>query len=105
MGETDDQIRHEALIEAMRKKGVMPPRYDQRRELGLVVVCDACGSIVGASWVAVNGARQMVIVVEKCPCDSPLIKEASGRVHESHCGLRADHEGKCSAVVTRLLGV
>lgn len=72
--ETDEQIRHEALIEAMRKKGVMPPRHDQRRELGLMVVCDACGSIVGASWVAVNGARQMVIVVDKCGCDSPLTK-------------------------------
>lgn len=66
--------KYEALIDAMRKKGVTPPQHDQRRELGLMVVCDACGSIVDASWVAFNGRRQMVIVVQKCSCDSPLLK-------------------------------
>lgn len=70
----EEQAKHEALVNAMRKNGVMPPKHDQRRELGLMVVCNACGSIVDASWVAVSGSRQMVVVVEKCKCDSPLLE-------------------------------
>lgn len=45
-------------------------------ELKVAVVCDACGCIVKASWVAREEApREMIIVVEKCNCDSPLLND------------------------------
>lgn len=79
---TNDDIRmaqveagEKTVVERLRKKGLLP-RHDPRTELGIMVVCNACGSIVDASWVNPDGTRQAVIVVEKCLCDSPLMKEA-----------------------------
>lgn len=64
-----------AVVERLRKKGLLP-RYDPRTELGIMVVCNACGSLMDASWVNPDGSRQAVIVVEKCNCNSPLMKES-----------------------------
>lgn len=65
-----------AVVERLRKKGLLPPQFDPRAELGLMVVCNACGCRMDASWVQLDGRRQAVIVVEKCNCDSPLTKES-----------------------------
>ena len=64
-----------AVVERLRRKGLLP-KHDPRTELGIMVVCNACGSLMDASWVNPGGSRQAVIVVEKCKCSSPLMEDS-----------------------------
>lgn len=65
------------VVERLRAKGLLPPEPPLLPDpylLGLMVVCDDCGSLMGSSIVIPDGGRQIVIVVDKCGCDSPLTK-------------------------------
>lgn len=45
--------------------------------LGLMIVCDACGSLMNGEYVLPEGGKQMVVAVDKCACDSPLLSQDS----------------------------
>lgn len=53
-----------------------------------------------------------LLVHSGCRSDDPALSDnqplpscKAQRKHMDYCGLAADHEGKCTAVVTRMLGV
>lgn len=59
-------------------------------KLELMIVCDACGSLMkGAFVLREECSQQTVIAVDKCPCNSPLVSERpspfTGEQHHELC--------------------
>lgn len=63
------------VVEGLRKEGLLPPEppyagTPHPAELGVIAVCDPCGSIIKAEWVVHDeNPKQAILCVEKCRCD------------------------------------